>query len=193
MSTRATYRFTAVKGDHVNCKTTVYIHYDGYPSGAAMYLYRALCSDEKGNLATRFVKINQHAEITESHQLHGDTEYKYDIHGSDSDGFIECYARDFDRDMWELVFAGRISSFLCEHDSMIKGYSPFRSVKMRYGSLILNAVTAKRHVERMLETLKVWQGKFEGSANWVSLTNDLNTLLSEFPELNELTTEPSSL
>tara|TARA_R110002126_G_scaffold157206_3_gene304769 strand:- start:517 stop:861 length:345 start_codon:yes stop_codon:yes gene_type:complete len=76
MSTRATYQFkTEHSGTH-----TVYIHYDGYPLGASHYLENAI--SEKGLVSTeRFLRFNKNAQLTKSHEAHGDTEYRYTITG----------------------------------------------------------------------------------------------------------------
>ena len=74
MSTRATYRFipkNSVRGRWQSI-TTIYIHHDGYPEGAASYL-------EDAFTAEAFLAKNDRAEVTESHEIHGDTEYRYDI------------------------------------------------------------------------------------------------------------------
>ena len=50
MATRATYCFK-----DVGHKTTAYIHWDGYPAGAAEYFNNGLISKSKGCLATKKV------------------------------------------------------------------------------------------------------------------------------------------
>ena len=90
MSTRATYN---VK--HNNKSLTFYIHHDGYPKGAANYLFQALdnymggvfetfngkeyFSENKGSFIEAFLRGNINAEITGSHDSHADTDYKYSI------------------------------------------------------------------------------------------------------------------
>lgn len=77
MSTRATYNFKDAYGVDV----TFYIHHDGYPEGAAEYLCNALEYNAAGNqsLIDMFYRANERAELTRSHDQHGDTEYRYDI------------------------------------------------------------------------------------------------------------------
>jgi len=78
MSTRATYQI-----DY----TTFYIHYDGYPEGAAAYFEAALqyIVDEKPHAINfTFADVFHFAnaevcEITKSHDTHGDTEYRYTV------------------------------------------------------------------------------------------------------------------
>lgn len=79
MSTRATYLF---KGSEYRPDVCLYIHHDSYESGAAYYLYNAFNSG--GNVsAESMIRGNDKAEITESHDAHGDTEYRYTINGND--------------------------------------------------------------------------------------------------------------
>lgn len=77
MSTRATY--------HFDNNIVVYIHYDGYPAGAASYFY-AMLADGRGNFATKFIRQNELAELTNGH--HGDEEYYYELSG---DGQLSAY------------------------------------------------------------------------------------------------------
>lgn len=85
MSTRATYQFH--HNDTFKADTTIYIHHDGYPEGAAHYIYFALRqadNDEKDGrkeyfTIEDFIRTNQKAEITGHHATHPDTEYKYDF------------------------------------------------------------------------------------------------------------------
>lgn len=77
MSTRATYEIDG---------TTFYIHYDGYPTGAAEYFMTALqyIVDDKPRAINSgfkdiFIKANKNAEITESHDAHLDTNYRYTV------------------------------------------------------------------------------------------------------------------
>jgi hypothetical protein len=73
MSTRATYEMDG---------HTFYIHHDGYPSGAAQYFRNAVeFTPEAPNasFADCFIKANARAELTGSHDTHGDTDYQYTI------------------------------------------------------------------------------------------------------------------
>ncbi|WP_013325571.1 hypothetical protein [Gloeothece verrucosa] len=71
----ATYQFTTE-----DYTVTFYIHWDGYPEGAANYFLQMLLLDhERGSLADRFLRANPDAEITGTHDHHGDTEYRYTI------------------------------------------------------------------------------------------------------------------
>ena len=73
MSTRATYHFKGYLSE-----VTVYHHTDGYLSGAAILFSNAMKVGKKLT-AESFIRGNERAEITESHEIHGDTEYRYNI------------------------------------------------------------------------------------------------------------------
>jgi len=84
MATRATYRIACGN----KAELTVYIHWDGYPEGAADYFDRALNLYEnprgselleKASFEACFLMANPKAEVTRSHEWHGDTEYRYDL------------------------------------------------------------------------------------------------------------------
>tara|TARA_R100000808_G_C2130387_1_gene139722 strand:+ start:947 stop:1375 length:429 start_codon:yes stop_codon:yes gene_type:complete len=81
MSTRATYGFHSSEKPDI----TLYIHHDGYPEGAAVYIRNALrepsgyASRQDYLTAESFIRANNRAEITRSHERHSDTEYRYDF------------------------------------------------------------------------------------------------------------------
>lgn len=78
MSTRATYSFHDNEHDTL---TTLYIHHDGYEEGAAWYAYqvaKANGEQSKGGTAEMWLRaLPTYAELTRSHEAHGDTEYQY--------------------------------------------------------------------------------------------------------------------
>ncbi len=100
MSTRATYQFLSEFGG----KTTIYIHHDGYLEGAAHYFFEAARYREtyfdperayagrgaRGSLVDWFLRGNDNAEVTASHECHGDTEYRYTVW---ADGTLKVLAR----------------------------------------------------------------------------------------------------
>ena len=79
MATRATYKFSSKSAN--DGEVFIYNHWDNYPAGAAEHFFQALVhAGEYGVLrAESFIRGNERAEITESHDIHGDTEYRYDI------------------------------------------------------------------------------------------------------------------
>lgn len=100
MSTRATYSFENV---------TYYIHYDGYPEGAAQYIQAALLADGRGGLQSQFLRANELAEITESHGIHGDTEYRYTF--SKDRVVAEKEVKDRDGE-FQVFFNGTVYEFI---------------------------------------------------------------------------------
>ncbi len=87
MATRATYTFKSSKGTEAH----IYIHWDGYPKGAANYFKKMMelqeerqrpLSDIRGGLVEQFIRANKNAEFTEHWQIHGDTQWHYEIDGT---------------------------------------------------------------------------------------------------------------
>jgi hypothetical protein len=76
MATRATYTFTGEVTVHT------YIHYDGYPQGAANYFQNMLDvfgKELRGGAAEQFIRANKLAQFTSHWDDHGDTEYHYEV------------------------------------------------------------------------------------------------------------------
>lgn len=97
MSTRATYRIKELTSEGKSIIRYFYIHYDGYPEGAASYFeallkhttivsekqpYASLNIDSfilrPGKAITAFGLL-AFAEFTQDHLEHGDTEYQYNL------------------------------------------------------------------------------------------------------------------
>jgi hypothetical protein len=81
MSTRATYQFVSSLGDTDAATKTFYLHYDGYPEGAAKYFSSALKCQSNDipcgyQLHYDFILNHNPSEI-EDHAEHGDTEFRY--------------------------------------------------------------------------------------------------------------------
>lgn len=117
MSTRATYQFRAEHG----YQTTLYIHYDGYLSGAASY-FAAACRhpNKRGTLADRMLRANDVAEITMGHDAHGDTEFRYTVlrpvTSANGPDVLRAQSRTWnDASPWRTVFEGSIAEFLNAH------------------------------------------------------------------------------
>tara|TARA_R110000822_G_scaffold233008_1_gene364588 strand:+ start:605 stop:940 length:336 start_codon:yes stop_codon:yes gene_type:complete len=105
MSTRATYQFISEwSGTH-----TVYIHHDNYPQGAAMY-FTDSNSESIYNVNT-FIRNNETAQLTESHQIHGDTEYRYTVEGTR----LIAQKRINFTDKFETFFDGSVADFVQEY------------------------------------------------------------------------------
>ena len=142
MSTRATYQFHT-KSYAPN--TTVYIHHDGYPEGAANYIYLWLRYamqlenkmrrfDETYFTVEDFLRCNLKAEITSEHETHADTEYRYDFRNPLSGLFclessVTVYYRDslLDRnsDKWQLWSHSTIEEFLIRFPAIEKNLRTF--------------------------------------------------------------------
>ena len=108
MSTRATYQFN----DH-GCTTTVYVHQYGYPQGAAAFFLAMHHARSGKGHAVDFIRSNGLAEITKSHDAHGDTDYQYTIK---KDGELKAVRilRDFSKDTRtkEIFFTGQYTRFI---------------------------------------------------------------------------------
>lgn len=179
MSTRATYEF--VDGE---IKTYVYVHYDNYPQGAASYFYETLINPSKGNFATQFIRAIKGAEITQSHEYHGDTDYQYVITGIGPKAHLNCICVQSKAS----IFEGYLNEFINQNKEVIENYHPFKEVVNAYGfKRVFNLDTAKKFLEYEfgpLGNLKCWKGKHEGSSNWKSCVNEVRLLIEVFPELN---------
>ena len=109
MSTRATYQF--IPADQTfRPIITLYIHHDGYPAGAAEYLSGVETPEQ-------FIRRNRQAEITDSHDTHEDTEYRYTIY--EGSGLMQAQKRVFrgkitGTTLWETIFEGKITQFTTE-------------------------------------------------------------------------------
>ena len=128
MSTRATYRITEDKGEEFPTDT-FYIHYDGYPEGAAEYFHQLLTyrEEQKVLLGTEFRRKSMAAmfemgiplsEKTKDHDAHGDTEYRYNLFFGKIGNQVQAYKRksiDLGEqyfDHWEEFFKDDIDKFI---------------------------------------------------------------------------------
>jgi hypothetical protein len=178
MSTRATYAFYQDGQVH-----TIYIHCDGYFTGAAMYFYNMLVKPSSGNYATQFIRANDGAQLTPSHDYHGDTEYEYDIHVEDGKLSVDVRGRGSYGDY------GDIYKFINDNSGLIENYSPFKAVKYGYREFMMNGLTAKDRLVDQLRLLKMWDGKFNGHGNWNTVVANVKALVSAFPFLATTDTE----
>lgn len=111
MSTRATYQFK--NNGWSGLDTTVYIHHDGYPEGAAHY-FKAACDSERSGVEG-FIAANERAEITQSHEIHGDTEYRYTF----NKGKLSATKRIDFTDEWVEFYNGTVYDFIAKYISEI--------------------------------------------------------------------------
>lgn len=123
MSTRATY---SIHGGECMSANLVhfYIHYDGYPEGAAWYfeamrkfqnsgLKDQFSNKNRGGFAGAFIRANELAEFTSDPESHGDREFHYELY---EDGQLKAY-RCFwdDKRVPEVFFFGHFSEFLNQY------------------------------------------------------------------------------
>ena len=103
MATRATYQFISEwSGTH-----TAYIHHDGYPEGAAEYFYG---TSTILNI-NAFIRSNIRAEMTASHEIHGDTEYRYTVEGTS----LIAQKRVGFTDKFDTFWDGSVADFVKEY------------------------------------------------------------------------------
>jgi len=128
MATRATYQINH-RGQW-KPKTTIYCHWDGYPTGAATYWRKALLAMDsvKGGFAEAFLYGNaESAELTAGHDAHGDTEFRYTVTVEQGGKMLmraekAIFCEDFGggRKGWSTVFEGDLLAFVNEYTA--KGY-----------------------------------------------------------------------
>ena len=130
MSTRATYQFISErKGAH-----TAYIPHAGHPQGAARYLngrtFSPIKEDPITSIAT-FMRANDEAEMTSSHEAHGNAAYRYTIKVDDIDG-SQLTAQRRTRwarldDTFETFWQGSVDDFIREYADvsfLVNEYAP---------------------------------------------------------------------
>lgn len=97
--------------------TTVYIHHDGYFEGAASYFKDTL---DLMRISVRpllpcFLWANEKAELTDGHEAHGDTEYRYDLEKNAGIWIVTAYKRkSYDGDQFDMKWIGELSKFINE-------------------------------------------------------------------------------
>lgn len=191
MSTRATYQFN--NGDsnsHFKTLHTVYIHHDGYHSGAASYFYAALMHPSRcGGLVDAFIRANDGAELTKSHEIHGDTEYRYYVEGDGPTAMLRVSHRVNFSEEWAVGYLGKLYEFITANPEFIDPFHPFKIVTVEYSKQCLNLVTAGAILNSehgALDSLRVWSKNgacTRNSANWKSQASRMAALVEAFPEL----------
>lgn len=114
MSTSATFEFENESPIGEKSVTT-YVHWDSYPEGAAEYFLNMIEAEGSihAGLGTRFIRANSRAEITESHDLIGDTEYQYDV--SQDGTLVAASMSGFGDRSRDVFFEGTIREFIDEY------------------------------------------------------------------------------
>jgi len=123
MGTRATYQFLGQYSDAANA-LVIYSHWDNYPPGAGAKLFSAAVEYAKGGRfeprkyrlnTIEFIRAVPDAEITESHESHGDTEYRYICGGRTLSAYKAVYNEDSNENTFDLFFEGDLQTFLIEY------------------------------------------------------------------------------
>lgn len=187
MSTRATYEFKPTV--EWQPPQAFYIHYDGYPEGAARYFYAMLMHpNDRGGLAAKFIRANDLAEFTTGHDGHGDTEYQYTVEGgNDAGAMLTVSHRHPGGDKWGLVYSGTVAGFLDQYPEMLEDAAPFKLVAYGYRRSWLNAPLAQAALDESIRTLTVWAENTKPDAspvnegNWRSQAKTAAALLAAFP------------
>ena len=191
MGTRATYTFVDKRLHGLKRPVHVYIHWDGYPDGAAMYFYNALCFDRSKGLLERFIAANEHAEFTDDPARHGDTEFHYELEFQERGFPAQLLAYQYHDTPHgrakSCISSCSLYDFIHAHHSMIVDYSPFVTVTVRGMSKLFNKVTAMYRLEGehgVARHLRAWFPKFVGGCNWNMMVEELNAHLAAFPDLS---------
>lgn len=124
MGTRATYNIKSEDG----LNTFIYQHWDNYPTGASLSLYKALNFNLGVNrygqdvpyiLAENFIRANTDARLTESHEIHADTEYRYNLN---KNHLTAWRLSDYGTDKWEKFYSGDLDEFISQNDKLVREY-----------------------------------------------------------------------
>ncbi len=170
MSTRATYQFKS----GTQTLATIYIHHDGYPEGAAEY-YFAPCFERFS--VNSFFRANERAEITESHEIHGDTEYRYTVQdeGQDSTIVAEKRVGDWNDPSWVEFFSGKLVDFINKY-----GETKFKSVRLGYsGSRFMSLQGLRDRADAQIKNCEEYMANHpKGIGNIRSLQSEIKSTLS---------------
>lgn len=159
MSTRATYLFEAGQIAPAVC---FYIHHDGYLEGAAAYFKAAvLFENARGGLPAQFLRANDNAEFTESHQIHGDTEFRYTVKPDSHELLVEKYRHD--TESWHRVYQGSLVFF-------IQQYEGTQLVRYR-GTYLSHELAIAKQLELLTQLKHLLEGRHTGNAS--SVANDV--------------------
>ena len=200
MSTRATYQFTSERESNFKIKTTIYIHHDGYPAGAACHFYKALIlQNQRGNGPEALIRSNKEAEITKSHDIHGDTVFRYNVTGWGPNAPLIAYKQvgSWDKEEWQPFYNGTLADFINEQSKekyfWVKDYHPFKHLNLGYWQQWLNLDTARFILGpnendpsdcSIMWYLNAWKGRGkEVGLNYTNMVERYQELVKAFPEL----------
>lgn len=146
MSTRATYLFAA--GSYIPA-VCYYIHHDGYLEGAAEYFLRAVVhANHCGGLPAMFIRANDRAEFTASHEVHSDTEFRYTVMPGEPQLLAEkCYLSQGGR--WLTAFEGSLVDFIKQYEGT--QLTIFRGVYVDRERAVATLLERMANLKHMLE------------------------------------------
>jgi len=200
MSTRATY---VIDGHGF------YIHYDGYPEGAAGYFFNMIKAgagviesnpalkgdylrDPRGGYGAHFLRGNVLAEFTEGHDTHGDTEYQYTMDGA---GYLSVYGVKENE-----TATGLVSDFINRHHKEINSYyggdfEPVTHYTPEYGGVeyytVSQCLALAEYHAKVASTVRASNANHETSIKLARTFSELaRAAFDEFSELQQLTLKP---
>lgn len=160
MATRATYKIDGV---------CFYIHYDGYMDGAAGYFWNMhhAMGKGRGGYAEAFLRGNDLAEFTKSHDWHGDTEYRYDL----KDETLTVWELGgLDNPKFKKAWSGSWWLFVNEHSRMIEGFERLAKINNR----VWTRSELVARIDEVSTHLKTYSTKFPAyTGNIDGITGDL--------------------
>nr|BDD45306.1 hypothetical protein 26 [bacterium] len=120
MSTRAVYTFKDDRDTDIH----VYKHHDGYPEGAAEWIFEAVSALKKtpgwednitkDGLAASFVMTHL-TFFTDHYKTHGDLEYRYEITTENQEVYVKAYIhkgyKSYEH-IYEEIFSGTLEDFM---------------------------------------------------------------------------------
>jgi len=119
-------------------------------------------------------------ELTDSHEHHSDTEYRYDITGEGPEAKIVA-RRLLDS---KVVFCGSLHEFINCNSRDIPGFTPFKEIKRPlYPPQFVTEAMAKKLLSVPVSYLFCTAKTGRRSANWQDCLADVNAILKVFPEL----------
>ena len=185
MSTRATYQFAGERTPGLNHSmptVTVYIHHDGYPAGAACYFWNMhhATSYDRAPLVC-FIRANERAELTESHEAHGDTDYRYTLRGT----FLTASKRyhGADGSSWSGFYAGEYHEFINQYGrGQWDEFETLRTVPVNYcegygtrtelltrSQITTRITTARAELDSYRARFPEWTGNIRGHESTLSM------------------------
>lgn len=167
MSTRATYTIKEEK------KTThLYIHYDGYPEGAAEYFKQLVnVENKRGGIVCQFIRAIDLSEFTNNPDNHGDTEYHYELEAKSY--MLKAYKiyrnwEDDQKTTKNCFFYGNLAEFLNRYlpeEERSYMYFEQKSFNSSYVEIIKKEKLEYRYTEKMNRCLFLLAAGHIGNAS----------------------------